>query len=86
MVACFGVLAVFGGMCRASCLRSWASAACCACVGMGDLSGVTSAVFSIGGVPWWAICCSSRSVWMSSCSGVDGVPQSGVGGSGAMIS
>ena len=56
MVACLGVLVVFGGMCWASCLRSLASAACCACVGIGDLSGVASMAFSFGVVLLGAAC------------------------------
>ena len=40
---------MLGGMCWASCVRSCASAARCACAGIGDLSGVASVVMS-GGV------------------------------------
>ena len=49
LLACCGSLVVLGGMCWASCIRSCASAARCACVGIGDLSGVASVVMS-GGV------------------------------------
>ena len=40
------VVWLLGGMCCASCVRSCASASRCACVGIGDLSGVASVVMS----------------------------------------
>ena len=49
LLACSDGVTVLGGMCCASCVRSCASASRCACVGIGDLSGVASVVMS-GGV------------------------------------
>ena len=81
---CFGDLAVWSDSWSASWFRSCASAACCACVGMGDLSGVSSVGLSAGGGELCAVSWAACSCGMVSPSGVVGVSQSGVGGIGAI--